>query len=50
MVTKNAVFMRSVAFRKRLNKYIMKEGMFPCVEHSLFRARFLVFLGHIENK
>lgn len=32
------------------NKYIMKEGMFPCVEHSLFRARFLVFLGHIENK
>ena len=49
MVTKNAVFMRSVAFCKRLNKYIMKEGMFLC-GNIPFSCAFLCVLGTYREK
>ena len=38
MVTKNAVFMRSVAFRKRLYAYLYKRVACGCLHYSGFSA------------
>ena len=42
MVTKNAVFMRSVAFRKRLNKAIMKEAIVSLTCNRLFLEKEII--------
>ena len=50
MVTKNAVFMRSVAFRKRLNKYINERGNVSVCGTFPFSCAFPCVLGTYREK